>query len=93
MDSQLISIGFGNLVVASRVKLIIGPESTAIKRIVAEARERGELFDVTHGRRTRAVIITDSGHVILAASQPKKIANRVIRQNGNLSDEESANAE
>ena len=74
MDIQLINIGFGNIVSASRVVAIVSPESAPIKRLISEARERGELIDATYGRRTRAVIVTDSGHVVLSAIQPETVA-------------------
>ena len=74
---KLINIGFGNMVSADRVIAIVGPESAPIKRIIADARERGSLIDATYGRRTRAVIITDSDHVILSAVQPETVANRL----------------
>jgi len=76
MDIQLINIGFGNIVSANRVIPIVSPESAPIKRIITDARERGQLVDATYGRRTRAVIITDSSHVILSAIQPETVANR-----------------
>lgn len=74
---KLINIGFGNMVSANRLVAIVSPESAPIKRIVADARERGSLIDATYGRRTRAVIITDSDHVILSAVQPETVANRL----------------
>ena len=74
---QLVNTGFGNMVSADRVIAIVGPESAPIKRIIADARERGSLIDATYGRRTRAVIITDSDHVILSAVQPETVANRL----------------
>ena len=64
---KLINIGFGNMVSANRLIAIVSPESAPIKRIITEARERGDLIDATYGRRTRAVIIMDSDHVILSA--------------------------
>jgi regulator of extracellular matrix RemA (YlzA/DUF370 family) len=73
---QLINIGFGNIVSANRVVAIVSPESAPIKRIINDARERGQLIDATYGRRTRAVIVTDSSHVILSAIQPETVANR-----------------
>ena len=76
MDIQLINIGFGNIVSANRVIAIVSPESAPIKRVITDARERGQLVDATYGRRTRAVIITDSSHVILSAIQPETVANR-----------------
>ena len=74
---RLVNIGFGNMVAASRLVAIVSPESAPIKRIIADARERGSLIDATYGRRTRAVIITDSDHVILSAVQPETVANRL----------------
>ena len=74
---KLINIGFGNMVSAGRLIAIVSPESAPIKRIIQEARERGMLVDATYGRRTRAVIIMDSDHIILSAIQPETIANRL----------------
>ena len=74
---KLINIGFGNMVSANRLVAIVSPESAPIKRIIADARERGSLIDATYGRRPRAVIITDSDHVILSAVQPETVANRL----------------
>ena len=78
MSIQLINIGFGNIVSANRVIAIVSPESAPIKRIITEAREKGQLVDATYGRRTRAVIITDSCHVVLSAIQPETVAHRFI---------------
>ncbi|MCI8815762.1 MAG: DUF370 domain-containing protein [Angelakisella sp.] len=75
---KLINIGFGNMVSASRLVAIVSPESAPIKRIVQDARENGSLIDATYGRRTRAVIVTDSDHIILSAVQPETVANRVV---------------
>ncbi len=77
-DIKLINIGFGNIVSANRVIAIVSPESAPIKRIITDARDRGQLIDATYGRRTRAVIITDSGHVVLSAIQPETVANRFV---------------
>ncbi len=77
MDIKLINIGFGNIVAANRIVAIVSPESAPIKRIIGEARDRGKLIDATYGRRTRAVIITDSEHLILSAVQPETVANRL----------------
>ncbi|MBT3318667.1 MAG: DUF370 domain-containing protein, partial [Clostridia bacterium] len=76
MSIKLINIGFGNIVSANRLITIVSPESAPIKRIIQEARQKGNLVDATYGRRTRAVIITDSDHVILSAVQPETVANR-----------------
>ena len=77
MGIKLINIGFGNIVSANRLVAIVSPESAPIKRIIQEARDRGMLIDATYGRRTRSVIIMDSGHIILSAVQPETIAGRV----------------
>jgi len=76
-EMKLINIGFGNMVSASRLVAIVSPESAPIKRIIQEARDRGMLIDATYGRRTRAVIITDSDHIILSAVQPETVAHRL----------------
>ncbi len=77
MDIKLVNIGFGNIVAANRIIAIVSPESAPIKRIIQEARETGVLIDATYGRRTRAVIVVDSSHVILSAVQPETVANRL----------------
>lgn len=74
---KLINIGFGNMVSAGRLIAIVSPESAPIKRMVQEARDRGVLVDATYGRRTRAVLITDSDHIILSALQPETVASRL----------------
>ena len=74
---KLVNIGFGNIVSASRVIAIVSPESAPIKRIIQEARENNVLIDATYGRKTRAVIIADSGHIILSAVQPETVAGRL----------------
>lgn len=73
---KLINIGFGNMVSAARLVAVVSPESAPIKRIISDARDKGQLVDATYGRRTRAVIITDSGHIILSAIQPETVAGR-----------------
>jgi regulator of extracellular matrix RemA (YlzA/DUF370 family) len=78
MDIQLINIGFGNIVSANRIIAIVSPESAPIKRIISDAKEQGRLIDATYGRRTRAVIITDSSHVVLSAIQPETVAHRFV---------------
>lgn len=78
MDMKLINIGFGNTVSANRVIAIVSPESAPIKRLISEARDRGQLVDATYGRRTRAVLVTDSEHVILSAIQPETVAQRFV---------------
>lgn len=77
MSINLINIGFGNIVSADRIISVISPESAPIKRLIQESRDRGLLIDATYGRKTRAVIVTDSEHIILTAIQPETIANRL----------------
>jgi len=81
VNIKLINIGFGNIVSASRIVAIVSPESAPIKRAIQEARERSMLIDATYGRRTRAVIITDSDHIILSAVQPETVADRLESKN------------
>ena len=75
---KFINIGFGNSVSAARVVSIVSPESAPIKRIISEARDRSQLIDATYGRRTRAVMITDSGYILLSAIQPETVAQRFV---------------
>ena len=82
MSVKLINIGFGNIVSAERVIAIVGPESAPVKRVVTDARESGTLIDGTCGRRTRAVIITDSRHVVLSALLPETIGSRFADTGG-----------
>lgn len=74
---RLINIGFGNMVSASKLIAIVSPDSAPIKRIIQDAKDSGMLIDATYGRRTRAVVIMDSEHVVLSAIQPETIANRI----------------
>ena len=74
---QLVNIGFGNIVSASRIVAIISPESAPIKRLIQEAKDNKTAVDATCGRRTRAVLIMDSGHIILSAVQPETVAGRL----------------
>lgn len=74
---RLLNIGYGNMVSATRIIAVVTPDSAPIKRVVAEARDRSQLIDATCGRRARAVIITDSGHVLLSAVLPDTISSRL----------------
>lgn len=74
---HLINIGFGNFIAADRIIAIVSPESAPIKRIVQEARDKGSLVDATYGRRTRAVVIMNSGHIVLSSVQPETVAHRL----------------
>lgn len=87
---KLINIGFGNMVSASKLVAIVSPESAPIKRIIQDARDKGVLIDATYGRRTRAVIVMDSDHVILSSIQPETVANRVIERDDD-EDEDDGN--
>ena len=87
---KLINIGYGNVVASDRVITIVSPDSAPIKRLVQDARDAGRVIDVTCGRRTRSVIITDSEHVILSSTQPETISWRL---NGKQSDEEEEDDE
>ncbi len=73
---QLINIGFGNMVASSRIVAIVSPDSAPVKRIISDAKEQGRVIDATYGRKTRAVIITDSDHIILSPVQPDTIGAR-----------------
>ena len=86
MAIRLINIGFGNIVSANLIVSIVSPESAPIKRIIQDARDRGFLIDATYGRRTRAVVVMDSGHIILSAVQPETVANRLADREGDLED-------
>ena len=76
MRVSLINIGYGNVVVANKVVAIVSPESAPIKRLIQDSRDKGMLIDATYGRKTRAVIITDSQYVILSSVQPETVAHR-----------------
>ena len=88
MDIKLVNIGFGNIVAANRIISIISPESAPIKRIIQEARDKGMLVDATYGRRTRVLVVVDSGHIILSAVQPETVANRLVAQTADSEEEE-----
>ena len=77
---KLINIGFGNMVNADRVIAVVSPDSAPIKRIVQDARDKGAAIDATYGRRTRAVIITDSDHVVLSDFEPEEVLGRCEKE-------------
>ncbi len=85
---KLINIGFGNMINAQRLVAIVSPDSAPIKRIIQECKERGTLIDATQGRRTRAVIIMDSDHVILTYLQCETVANRLDSEQGEICEED-----
>ena len=74
---KLLNVGFGNMVAAARIVAVIAPDSAPVKRLVQEARDASHLIDATAGRRTRAVLMMDTGHVVLSAVQPETIAGRM----------------
>ena len=74
---KLLNVGFGNMVAEGRIVAVIAPDSAPVKRMVQEARDDGHLVDATAGRRTRAVLMMDTGHVVLSAVQPETIAGRM----------------
>jgi regulator of extracellular matrix RemA (YlzA/DUF370 family) len=74
---QMLNIGYGNMVLASRVIAVVSPQSSPMRRLREEANERGKLVDATQGRRTRSILVTDSDHVILSAVNPETIAARL----------------
>lgn len=84
---KLINIGFGNMVNANRLIAVVSPESAPVKRIIQECKERGTLIDATHGRRTRAVLIMDSDHVVLTYLQSETIFARLNGGEGNADEE------
>jgi hypothetical protein len=73
---RLINIGFGNMIAAERIVAVVSPDSAPVKRLVQEARDAHRIVDATQGRRTRAVVVTDSDHVVLSAIQPETVASR-----------------
>ena len=85
---KLINIGFGNMISSSRLIAIVAPDSAPIKRMIQEARDRGMLIDATYGRRTCAVIIMDTDHVILSAILPETVAGRMNDKHTELTAEE-----
>ena len=74
---KLINIGYGNMISSSKLVAVVAPESAPIKRLIQDARDRGELIDATYGRRTRAVIVMDSGHVVLSAASTDALMGRM----------------
>ena len=87
---KFINVGFGNMVASERITVLASPDSAPMKRLVQDAKDDGRAIDVTCGRRTRTIIITDSEHVVLSALQPETIANRL---ENNAADEDTLDAE
>ena len=84
---KLINIGYGNMISSSRLVAVVSSESAPVRRIIQDARDQGMLLDATCGRRTRSVLVMDSGHVILSAVQPETLALRCSGEKGNDTDE------
>ncbi|EQK43840.1 MULTISPECIES: extracellular matrix/biofilm regulator RemA [Paraclostridium] len=84
MSTNLINIGYGNVVMANKVVAIVSPESAPIRRLIQESKENGRLIDATYGRKTRAVIITDSQYIILSSVQPETVAHRFTDKDDNI---------
>lgn len=84
---RLINIGFGNIVPAGRVVAIVSNDSAPVKRFIQDAKEKCLCVDATHGRKTRAVIVTDSGHIILSSIHPETIANRLAQKGDDMAAE------
>ena len=85
---QLINIGYGNMLSANRVIAVVSPDSAPVKRMVQDARETGKLIDATLGRKTRAVLIMDSGHIVLSAIQTTAAAGRLTGKETDFPEEE-----
>ena len=90
---KFINIGYGNMVAGDRIVTLVSPDSAPIKRLIQDAKDQGRTIDVSCGRRTRAVIITDSEHVILSAIQAETIANRLDSEDGSDTTEEETEGE
>ncbi len=86
---KLVNIGFGNMVSSDRVLTVVSPESAPVKRMVQEAKERAMLIDASFGRKTRAVIVMDTDHVVLSAITPEQIAKRLADKEGEIYQEET----
>ncbi len=83
---KLINVGFGNMVCADKIVAIVGSESAPIKRIIRESEDKGMLINATYGRRTRSVIVTQSGHVVLSSVQPETIVSRIEPESEEIND-------
>lgn len=84
---KMINIGYGNMISASRIVTIVSPDSAPIKRLIQEAKDSGRAIDATYGRKTRAVIIMDSGHIILSSIVTETLASRINETGGTDDDE------
>ncbi len=85
---RLVDIGFGSMISAERLVALIGPDSAPVKRMVQEAREAGSLIDATYGRRTRSILVMDSGHIVLSALESEDVAERMDAKERHSSEED-----
>ena len=90
---KFINIGYGNMVAAERIVTLVSPDSAPIKRLIQDAKDEGRVIDVTCGRKTRAVVITDSEHVILSALQTETVANRLENSDADTDEEDATEEE
>lgn len=87
-EIHLLNIGFGNMVSAGRILAVVSPDTAPVKRIVQEEKERGRVIDASFGRKTRAVLVMDSGHIVLSALTPEVLATRLNGHSENYTEEE-----
>lgn len=87
MDIKFLNVGFGNMVAANKIVSIVTAESAPVKRIIQEAKDNGTLINATYGRKSRSVIVMDSGHVVLSAIQPETVANRIDSKDNYITEE------
>ena len=78
--AKLINVGFGNVVNSGRIVAVVSPDAAPVKRMIQDSRDKGDLIDATYGRKTRAVLIMDSGQIILSAVQPETISHRLMNK-------------
>ncbi|MGN1458468.1 MAG: DUF370 domain-containing protein [Acutalibacteraceae bacterium] len=88
---QLINIGYGNMVSSSKIVAVVSPDAAPVKRMIQDARDKGMLIDASCGRKTKAVIVTDSDHIVLSAIQPETVAHRI--NDADTNEEEKVNEE
>lgn len=87
MDIKFLNVGFGNMVAANKIVSIVTAESAPVKRIIQEAKDNGTLINATYGRKSRSVIVMDSGHIVLSAIQPETVANRIDSKDSYISED------
>lgn len=87
MEIRFLNVGFGNMVAANKIVSIVTAESAPVKRIIQEAKDNGTLINATYGRKSRSVIVMDSGHIVLSAIQPETVANRIDSKDNYISED------